>query len=65
MVAKAEVTHKCLCSGVNHILVASDGLWNFTAPEESTASVRYSTDLARTALSAVLMACVVVRCAEE
>ena len=54
--AEAETTALRLCSGVNHVIVASDGLWNFTTPAEITTSMRYSTDLARTALMAVLTA---------
>lgn len=54
VIAEGEVISKKLQEGVNHIIVASDGLWNFCIPEEIVCKICYATDLGKTGMSIVL-----------
>ena len=56
VIADGEVISKKLQNGVNHIIVASDGLWNFCIPEEMVCKICYATDLGKAAMSIVLSA---------
>ena len=48
------MTTKPITTGLNSILCGSDGVWNFCAPDDLACSVKYSTDLAKTAVVSVL-----------
>ena len=54
MIAKGEVITKPIVTGLNSILCGSDGVWNFCTPDDLACSVKYSTDLAKTAVVSVL-----------
>lgn len=48
------MTTKPIVTGLNSILCGSDGVWNFCTPDDLACSVKYSTDLAKTAVVSVL-----------
>lgn len=54
VIAKGEVITKPIVTGLNSILCGSDGVWNFCTPDDLACSVKYSTDLAKTAVVSVL-----------
>lgn len=57
VIATGESMVKKIACGLNHIVLASDGLWNFYTPEEMAYSIKYATDLAKTAVTTVLATC--------
>lgn len=56
VIAEAEVESKRVVSGLNHVILGSDGLWSYYTQEELVCAVKYSTDLGKTAVSVVMNA---------
>ena len=54
VISEGEIVIKKLQKGVRNIVIASDGLWNLSIPEDVVTSIHFSTDLAKTALSLVV-----------
>lgn len=54
VIAEGEVMVKKLQEGVDHFIVASDGLWNFCIPEDIVCNIHFSTDLVKTGVGIVL-----------
>lgn len=54
VIAEAEIETKKAVSGLNHLILGSDGLWSYYTQEELACAVKYSTDLGKTAVSIVM-----------
>ena len=52
--AEGEITIKQLACGLNSIICASDGIWSIISVDDIKDSIKFSTDLAKTAMSIVL-----------